>query len=273
MWPGVARADSIDVQVRQLRHSGNYKLRLSAALKLAKTRDSRAVAALSHALVADDQTTLRRVAALSLSKMVDESVPGPVRKRAIAALERAAKKDHDSKVREAAARALEQLHGLRSVAKKAKVFVAVGKPADLTRKAPAGTTRKMHVAVRRALRENAPDYSQEWPSGGMPTKAELAKNGAEAFFVGATVSMLQVNTKGGRAEISCSVSVRVSPWSGKDGNEKWEADRAASATGNGKVIGANTRSGIAGAKNDCLLAVVEQVTSRQVVPFLKRLAR
>jgi len=39
------------------------------------------------------------------------------------------------------------------------------------------------------------------------------------------------------------------------------------------VIGSSTPSGIASAKRDCVLAVAEQITARQVVPFLQRLAR
>ena len=268
-----ARADRVDVQVKQLRGTGQYKLRMSAALKLAKTRDKRAVAAMAHALLNDSEGMVRRVAALSLAKMVDESVPARAREGALRALESASKSDSDRKVRESAARSLQQLRGLRTVAKKSKVFLNIGIPADLTSKAPKDTAKRMHVAVRRTLREHAPSYSQEWPSGKLPTRRELEKNGANGYYVGATVAMLQVKKKGGRAEVNCTVSVRVNPWSGRDGNEKWAANKAASATGNGKVVGSNTASGIDGATRDCLLAVVEQVTARQVVPFLKRLER
>ncbi len=273
LYPRTATADRVDVQTRQLRGTGQYKLRMSAALKLAKTRDPRAVRAMVYALLNDSKSMVRRVAALSLAKMVDESVPAKERAAALGALERASKRDSDRKVRESAARTFEQLRGLRSVAKKSRVFLNIAKPADLTSKAPKGTARRMHVAVRRTLRKHAPSYSQEWPSGKLPTRRELKNNGANGYYVGATVALLQVKKKGGRAEVNCSVSVRVNPWSGRDGNEKWAANKAASATGNGKVIGSNTAAGIASAKRDCLLAVVEQVTARQVVPFLKRLER
>ncbi len=269
---GVAHADRIDLHVRQLRNAGQYKLRLSAALKLSRVRDARAVAAMADALINDHERAIRQVAALSLRKMVDESLPLTLRKRVIASLERARDHDRDRKVRQNAADTLQVLAGI-DVVKDAKVFLYVGKPADLTHSAPRDTSRRMHLAVRHALRQSAPDFAQEWPTGKLPTKAQLANSGAKAFFVGSSVSMLRVARKGGRAEVRCAVSVRVSPWEGRDGKERWQEQKTASATGNGKVIGSSTPSGIASAKRDCVLAVAEQITARQVVPFLNRLAR
>ncbi len=268
---GVAHADRIDLHVRQLRHAGQYKLRLSAALKLSRVRDARAVSAMTYALIHDHERAIRQVAALSLRKMVDESLPLTLRKKVIASLERARDHDRDRKVRKNAADTLESLAGI-DVVKDAKVFLYVGLPADLTRNAPRDTPKRMHVAVRHALRRAAPDFAQSWPTGKLPTKEQLANTGAKAFFVGSSVSMLRVAKKGGRAEVRCAVSVRVSPWEGSDGKERWQESRTASATGNGKVIGSSTPSGIESAKRDCVLAVAEQITTRQVVPFLQRLA-
>ena len=270
-WSSTAHADQIDLHVKQLKRGADYKIRLSAALKLSRSSDERAVRAMAVALRRDDSTTIRRVAALSLSKMVDESLPVSVRKKAIAALKAAKKDDADSKVRENAGRALEALHGIESNPN-ATVFLHVGKPADLTRSAPRDTTARMHLAVKRSLRQAAPNFAQEWETGKLPTKRQLARKGAKAFFVGASVSQLEVKKSRGRAEVRCAVSVRVSPWEGRDGRERWAEKQTASATGNGKVIGANSKSGIDNAKRDCLLAVVESITARQVVPFLRRLA-
>ena len=81
-------------------------------------------------------------------------------------------------------------------------------------------------------------------------------------------------TRGGhQTQIACTVAIRVAPWSGKDGGEKWEANKAASASGSAKATTGNERprrsqSGV----RDCLEAVAEDVTARQVVPFLKQLA-
>lgn len=271
-FPRWARADQIDRQVRHLRNGGEFKLRLSAALKLAKSHDRRAVSAMSYALLRDSQATLRRVAALSLMKMVDESVPAGARDAAFRALDHASRRDRDKKVRENAARTLRQLRSLRGeTAADAKVFLNVGRPADLTRAAPRGTTTGMHRTVRRTLHKHAPEYAQTWDGGRLPTRAELRAKGMNGYYVGASVSRLDVRRNGHRAEIRCSVSMRVNPWTGSDGHEKMVEGKAASATGNGKVLAPLSKSGIASGKRDCLLAVVEQVTARQVVPFLSRI--
>jgi len=271
-YPRWAAADQIDRQVSHLRNGSEFKLRLSAALKLAKSHDQRAVSAMAYALLRDSQATLRRVAALSLMRMLDESVPKRARDGALTALEHASRNDRDEKVRANAARTLRQLRHLRGVSvENAKVFLNVGRPADLTRAAPRGTTTGMHRAVRRALRRNAPEYAQTWSDGKLPTESELREKGMDAYYVGASVSRLNVRKRGSRVEIHCTVSMRVNPWTGSDGHEKMVEGKAASATGNGKVVAPNTKAGIASAKRDCLLAVVEQVTTRQVVPFLSRI--
>jgi len=268
--PADARADAVDVDVKHLRTSGDYKLRLSSALNLSRLKDARAVDAMSWAMEKDSQVTIRRVAALSLSRMIDETLALPVRQRAMRALKRAATGDADDKVRDNATRALQELRGLEAAAD-AKVYLRVVTPADPTRKAPRGTTARMLQSLQATLRRVAPEWTQQWSSGKLPTRAQLDKNGTKAFLIGASVALLEVSRTGGRAEIRCSVSVRVAPWSGSDGNEVWQEEKAASASGNGKVIGAATPSAIDGSKQDCLLAVAEQITARQVVPFLRRM--
>jgi hypothetical protein len=63
----------------------------------------------------------------------------------------------------------------------------------------------------------------------------------------------------------------VAPWSGTDGSETWTAQRAASASGSGKAITTSDPAGIAGGMRDCVLAVAEEVTANEVVPFLRKL--
>ena len=67
--------------------------------------------------------------------------------------------------------------------------------------------------------------------------------------------------------------MRIAPWTGNDGGEKWEANKAASASGSAKAQTGNSQREIDGGVRDCLEAVAEDVTTRQVVPFLKRLAQ
>jgi hypothetical protein len=151
----------------------------------------------------------------------------------------------------------------------APVYVNIAAPSDLTRRVPRDTTRRMHEAVQRTVREHAPTYatSADTPP---PSKAELAGSGTRAFYIGTTIAKVSAERKGRYAEIACSISVRVSPWTGRDGHERLVAGSAASATGNGKVLGAASRNGINDATRECILAVAEEVIARQVVPFLHR---
>lgn len=265
-----AWAESVRTQVRQLQNSPDYRVRISAALSLAKTRDRRAVVALATALQRDSEGSIRRVAALSLGRIIDDTTPARVRDRAVASLRRASRSDRDPRVREAATRSLRQL-ARQQRARRAgpSVFLHIGEPRDQTRAAPRGTTGKVGDSVKRALHRRVPAYAQSWPGGRPPTRAQLEAAGASAFFVGATVSSVRVERNGSRADVRCAVTVRVNPWHGTDAPERWQAARTATATGNGRV---NVhRNAVNGGIEDCLTAVAEELTSSQVVPFLERL--
>lgn len=264
-----AHADEIDDQVALLAGDGGYKIRLGAALSLSKSRDTRAVVALAVALERDGESTIRRVAALALGQLGSD-VAKKARDRAQAALEKAARADKDARVRDTAAEALSKVTGGGDAPADAPaVFVNVGGATDLTKKAPADAARRLEGAVRSTVKRTG--YAVEWP-GGLPTMNELAAKNTQAFFVAATVAVLDVAKTPARAEVACTVSIRVAPWQGKDGKEKWEASRAASAKGSGKAITGGSDAAVAGGIRDCILTVGEELTARQVVPFIKRLA-
>jgi hypothetical protein len=84
--------------------------------------------------------------------------------------------------------------------------------------------------------------------------------------------MIEIEKKSGRTEVACTVSLRVTPWAGRDQKERWEADKAASASGSGRAIAGSSSAQVEGAIRDCVLAVGEEVTAKQVVPFIRRLA-
>src|SRR5512132_2360215 len=87
-----AVADPIDQSVKELQ-ARSQKIRLAAALALSKSKDARAVLAVSGALTADGDSTIRRVCALALEKMVDASTAEDARELALDALEKAARSD------------------------------------------------------------------------------------------------------------------------------------------------------------------------------------
>lgn len=268
----VARGDLIGDEARQLGSAPAYKRRLAAALILAKHDDARAIRALADAVRRDREAPLRRVAILSLGKLVTEATPAAVRDYALAALA-AADKDRDRKVRDLAARTRATLEAQRRpapVAGRPAVYIHLGPGVDLSSQAPRDAVPKLVHAVKRVVAARTPGAATEWP-GAAPTERELMAAGSRGFLVAPTISALSVSKRGRQAEIACTVSVRVAPWAGTDGSEKWTAQRAASASGSGKAITTSDPNGIAGGMRDCVMAVAEEVTAAQVVPFLRKL--
>lgn len=270
---GAARADTIDTSIRQMSASG-YKVRLAAALALSKSRDPRAVIALADALIKDGDSTIRRVAALALGKMIDEQTAEDARELGLDALAAAAVRDADQKVKATALRARQDLSGLRRKRHEAKVekpdvFIKLDAATDQSKVAPSDAGERLTRIVKKSVERTG--YATSWP-GGLPTQTELANHRARAFIIASTVKKIQISKISRQTEISCRVEIRIAPWSGSDGGEKWEANKAASASGSAKATTGNSDREIAGGVRDCLEAVAEDVTARQVLPFLKRLA-
>jgi hypothetical protein len=267
-------ADSIDSNITQLT-GGSYKVRLSAALSLAKSRDKKAVIALARSLRGDSDATIRRVAALALEKMVDARTEATAKEIALAALELASTNDRDTKVRETADKVLKGLSGLKRSpgakrgGSKPEVFVNVDSTTDQSKQLPSGAGDRLMRIVRQKV-ESA-NFKTSWP-GGLPTAAELTSNRSRAFIVASTVTKIEITRTTGGTQVACTVTVRIAPWSGRDGGEKWEANRAASASGTAKAMTGNRDSQIQGGVRDCLDAVAEDVAARRVLPFLRQIA-
>ena len=268
--PGLAHADAIDSRAKQLTSASDYKLRLSAALWLAKKSDIRSIRALTYALENDSASTIRQVAAKSLGKLIDTTTPEKARKRALDVLELAAKNDSSADVRKAASRSLDRLSSL--VESGPRVYVHIGKPSFAEQSVPSTLRDDLTTTLQGVVRDQAPDFLVSWPAGDLPTKAELERTKTRAYMVAARVAKVDVRKKGGQTEVACSVTIQVNPWEGKDGKERWAAHQTASATGSGKVIGQSSDRGVANAKLDCVLAVAEQIATKQVIPFVKKLA-
>ena len=270
----VAAADTVESAVHQL-GDGGYKVRLAAALSLAKSHDPRAVIALASALRDDDSATIRRVAALALEKMVDARTAIDARELALGALESAAQKDIDQKVRDTAARVLKVLSELRTKRRpvssgKPEVFVTVDGTLDPSKQLPSGAGDRLTKIVKSRIEGKG--YATTWPNGGLPSSAELSSSRSRAFIVAPAVKKIEVQKQGSQTQIACTLVVRVAPWGGKDGGERWEANRAASASGSAKATTGLRDRDIENGKRDCLEAVADDVTSRQIVPFIAHLA-
>lgn len=276
----IASADAVDASVRQLGNARqSYKVRLAASLSLAKSKDARAVIALSRALRQDKEATIRRVSALALEKMIDTRTAEDARELGLEALATAAREDSDAHVRETAAKASKLLASLR--AKKSgtqkrsttgpAVFVNIDPTIDQSRRLSADSSARITTIVKRSVESTG--YATVWPGGaGLPTQADLTSSKSRGFIVASTVKKVDISKVGGQTQVACTVAVRIAPWAGKDGGERWEANKAASASGSAKALTGNREKDVQGGVRDCLEAVAEDVITRQVMPFLKRLA-
>ena len=284
----VASADTIDTSVHQLGDS-SYKVRLAATLALSKTRDRRAVIALAGALRDDDESTIRRVAALALGKIIDARTREDARELGLDALAQAAASDPDPAVRATAQRIQQDLAALRRRRKdvrpevrperpdarpevrpeRPEVFVNIEGTTDQSRVAPTDAGERLSRVVKRTLERTG--YATSWP-GGLPTQTELTTSHSRAFIVASTVKHIDISRVSRQTQVSCKLEIRVAPWSGIDGGEKWEANKAASVSGSAKAMTGNSDRDIASGVRDCLEAVAEDVTARHILHFLKRLA-
>ena len=268
-----ASADTVDTGVRQLARDNAYKVRLAAALSLSKSKEPRAVIALAGALRNDEEATIRRVAVLALEKMIDARTAEDAKELGIGALENAVQNDGDVKVRENATRALKSLASFRkkrSTKDAPQVFVNIDQTQDPSNKLPSGGQARLTRIVKTSVDRTG--YATSWP-GGLPTAADLTSNRSRAFIVASTVKKVDITKAGGQTQIACTVVLRVAPWNGTDGGERWEANKAASASGSAKATTGSRDKDIQSGVRECVEAVAEDVTSRQVVPFLKRLAQ
>jgi hypothetical protein len=216
--------------------------------------------------------------------MIDARTADDAREFGFDALDAAAVNDADLKVRATAARAVADLAGLRHRRKELHpehpdhspdhpdrpgVFVNVDTTADQSKVAPSDAGERLARIVRKTVERTG--YATSWP-GGLPTQTDLASSHARAFIVASTVKKIEFAKVSRQTQVSCKLEIRVAPWSGVDGGEKWEANKAASASGSAKAMTGNSDREIAGGVRDCLEAVAEDVTTRHIVPFLKRLA-
>jgi hypothetical protein len=258
-WPRAARADQVDRLIGQLQSSSDYKVRLSAALNLAKIGDRRAIPVFLKALK-DPDKTVRGVAAAGLGKLVTSSTPAGVRTRTMAALKEIAARDDNSFVRKQAQKAYDVIRRISGTSAGPAVaagatYVNIGGMSAETRNS--GTIKAMMCrTVADTFRKKAGSMVTEWP-GGDPSAKDLKAKRVSAFHVDGTVNEIKVS--GGLVE--CKVSMLLATYPEKSmfgflkGGAKVEAGRSASA--------------IEAASEDCVAAVAEDLIARQIIPTIQ----
>jgi hypothetical protein len=254
LLPRAARADQVDKLIGQLQGASDYKVRLSAALNLAKIGDKRAIPVFIKALK-DSDKTVRGVAAAGLGKLVTGATSKDTRSRAMAALKATAGGDRDGFVRKQAQKAYDQLRrggggGGGSLAA-GSTYVNIGGMAAQTSNAGA-IKAVMRQAVQRAFRQSGGGMVTEWPGGGNPSAGQL--RGINAFHVDGTVNEIRVS--GGMVECKVSMLLATYPEKSMFGFLK----------GGAKVDGGGDSES---ASQDCVAAVAEDLIARKIIPTIR----
>jgi hypothetical protein len=110
-------------------------------------------------------------------------------------------------------------------------------------------------------------YATSWPTG-VPTAAELGTS--RGYIVTSNVQKIEIKPVGSHVEIACMVDMRVAPWRGRDGGERWEPNAAAMGSGSARLTISARRvdQGVC----ECIEAAVAELGTRRMMPFLERIA-
>jgi hypothetical protein len=147
--------------------------------------------------------------------------------------------------------------------------VQIDPATDVSNRAPSDASDRLRAVLRKRVQDKG--YATAWPGGTPPTSTELATAGSRAFVVASTVKRLDISRHGTMTQIACTLWIRIAPWGGSDSGEKWEANKAANASGSAKAMTGKSPQAIQAGMRDCLEAVAEDLTTRQLLPFLQRL--
>ncbi|MBN2723322.1 MAG: HEAT repeat domain-containing protein [Deltaproteobacteria bacterium] len=193
-----ARADSVDVLIKTLRTSDNYKVRVTAAMLLSRHKGvGKAFSALLYSLNHDKHPTVRGTAALSLGKLGNN--------KAIPSLKKASKKDK-SYVRKMAKQALKLLENNCPPVnfKGKKIYLNIG-PFGLTgyKSGKARILSSMRDMLSGSF-SRVSYVTPYWPKCKVPSKKDLKKKRLKGYMLDGTLILSH-----GGGELSCQLKVFV----------------------------------------------------------------
>lgn len=263
----VAHADGVDTLIKQLGDS-SQKVRLAAALNLAKADDDRAILPLAKTVTNDNDKDVRAAAAVALGKLVTSSTKSSVKGLAVANLKTAAANDASDFVKQQAQKALTTITGgggttttPSTSAGKGGIYVNIGPMSSRTTSSKNDKLRALMVkTAEKTLGKVASSMQTSWP-GGAPSKSSLSSKGVSGFYVDGTLNALDIKTSGGGATISCKVSMLLADFPDKSvfGFLNGGASVTASASQSDQDL----------ASEDCVTAVIENLIANKIVPTIK----
>lgn len=260
-----AHADNVDTLIKQLGDSSD-KIRLAAALNLAKAGNEKAILPLAKTLLNDGDKNVRGAAAVGLGKLIKANPNTRYKSLATANLKSAAANDGSDFVKTQAANALTTIGSGGSTTTQPSggaggIYVNVGPMSSKTTSSNNTKLRALMVkTASKTLAKVAPTMAQSWPSG-TPNKGDLAKKGMSGFYVDGTLNELNIKTSGGGATISCKVSMLLADFPDKS--------VFGFLNGGASVTASSSATDQALASEDCVTAVIENLITSKIVPTIK----
>jgi hypothetical protein len=269
--PRIARADSEQVLIDQLKGDGSDKVRLAAAVNLTNVGTDKAILPLAKAVLNDSDERVRSAAAVALGKIVPKTAKSSLKGLAVANLKNASENDASDLVKDQAHNALREITGSAGPTTnsnpggatgggKGGIYVNVGPMSSKTTAANNDKLKSLMVSTaQKTLARVAQKMSQQWP-GGLPSKAALAQKSVSGFYVDGTLNTLDIKTSGGSSTIACKVSMLLADFPDKNmfGFLNGGASVTASASPKDQAL----------ASEDCVSAVIEDLIAKKIVPTI-----
>ena len=259
-----AKADKVDKLIDQMTNSDDYKVRLSAALNLKKLKDARAIPAFIKALD-DSDKTVRGVAASALGTLVKKSTKSTLKTQALDKLKEVAANDDNKFVRKQADKAYESIKALDDSGSTgggggSGIYINVSDMADDTSSGSA-ITKLMHKTALKTFKKSEASWLTEWSSGKEPDAKQLKAKNTTGYHVHGTITELTETQAGSSTLVTCKVSMLLATFP--------EKSMFGFLDGSAKVQASNSAKDIAYAKEDCVVAVVEDLIAKKIIPTIK----
>ncbi|MFT3699369.1 MAG: HEAT repeat domain-containing protein [Kofleriaceae bacterium] len=267
----VAHAGQVETLIDQLNNDGTDKVRLAAAVNLAKLGDAKAILPLAKALLNDSDKNVRGACAVALGVLVTSSTKSSIKGLVVNNLKSAAENDASDFVKQQANKALATITGQGTTVTPntnnptgnggaGGIYVNIGPMSSKASSKNDAKLRQLMVKVAgQTLAKVATKMKTEWP-GGLPTKTVLAQKSVSGFYVDGTLNTLTSTVSGTTATVTCKVSMLLADFPDKN--------MFGFLNGGASVQGASSERDVALAGEDCVSAVIEDLIAKKIVPTI-----
>jgi HEAT repeat protein len=271
LFARAAYAGQVETLIDQLNNDGTDKVRLAAAVNLAKLGDAKAILPLAKALLNDGDKNVRGACAVALGVLVTSSTKSSIKGLVVNNLKNAAENDASDFVKQQAAKALATITGQAPAVNtgnnggnngggKGGIYVNIGPMSSKASSAQDAKLRALMVKVAgQTLGKVAGRMQTSWP-GGPPSKNVLAQKSVSGFYVDGTLNVLTSKVSGGSATVTCKVSMLLADFPDKN--------MFGFLNGGASVQGASSERDQAMAGEDCVSAVIEDLIAKKIVPTI-----